>query len=48
MARLTHKEEAEAKATSPQATRGVLLTGQESHGCDPKPIDLILSKVKCG
>lgn len=48
MARLTHNEEAEAKATSPQAMRGVLLKGQKSRRCNPKPIDLILSKVKCG
>lgn len=46
MARLTCNKEAEAKATCPQATRGEVLIRLESQGYDPKPLDLILGKVK--
>ena len=48
MARLTFNEEAEANATSPQATRGEVLIRLESLGSNPKPLDLILSMVKWG
>lgn len=48
MARLTFNREAEAKATSPQATRGGVPIRLESLGFNPKPLDLILRKVKCG
>ena len=48
MARLTLTEEAEAKAICPQAMRGEVLIRLESRGYNPKPLDLILRKVKCG
>ena len=48
MARLTFDEEAEANATSPQATRGEVLIRLESRGYNPKPLDLILGMVKRG
>jgi hypothetical protein len=48
VARLTFNGEAEAKAIGPQATRDKVLIRLESLGFNPKPLDLILRKVKCG
>ena len=48
MARVTFNEGPKAKATCPQFMRGVVRKCQESLGCDPKPDDLALGKVKPG
>ena len=48
MARVIPKEGPEAKATSAQAMRREVRKCPESLGCDPKPDDLALSKVKSG
>ena len=46
MARLTTSWEAVAKATSTQATRCDLYKWVESLGCDPKPGDLDVGRLK--
>ena len=46
MARIILNRASEAKATSPQFMRGVVLTCQKSPGYDPKPFDLSLGRVK--
>jgi hypothetical protein len=46
VARLTKIWEAEAKATSTQATRCDLYKWVESLGCDPKPGDLDVGRLK--
>ena len=37
-----------AKAIFPQAMREIGMKVPKSLGYDPKPVDLFLSKVKCG
>ena len=46
MARLTHTEEAAAKATSPQLRRGAAWVRAESLGHDPEPGDLGVGRSK--
>ena len=46
MARLTTSWEAVAKAKSPHAMRGYLYKWVESLGCDPKPGDLDVGRLK--
>jgi hypothetical protein len=46
VARLTIIWEAEAKATSTQATRCDVYKCVESLGCDPKPGDLDVGRLK--